>query len=70
MPAAAALAIISPAFRGGLIEALKDPGATASGSGSFPPRFAGASLKPYGAARGGVRSSGISPAFRGGLIEA
>ena len=36
----------------------------------FPPRSAGASLKPGGCRDGGVQRHGLSPAFCGGLIEA
>ena len=61
---------ISPALRGGLIEAV----ALSSGIDllrcSFPPRYAGASLKPIVAFAFERIHPLISPALRGGLIEA
>ena len=60
---------LSPAFCGGLIEARRAGRREAAGA-DFPPRSAGASLKPRPKCSVPGVSVTLSPAFCGGLIEA
>ena len=59
----------SPAFSGGLIEALR-LAANPWDASLFSPAFSGGLIEARLARRGGKRIALFSPAFSGGLIEA